>query len=423
MSKPIIKKLENGLRVVYVPFPGIDSLSVRLMGRAGSLWETPEELGVAHYIEHLLFDGTVKFPNPDDLRGLIENGGGYINGYTSNSEVCYIVKTVPTEIENSFLYLSQLSMHSLLREEDIEKQRTVIIQEYNNSLDNPVTNFWLNTQKHVFAEGSRLQQPNIGIHKTLESMSKDQLKNYYKSNYTADNFVLSICGDGIEKQAFEMAEKYFNPMVNGKLNEYTTKHYIDEPTIYTEKNEKVQQATIHIVYQAPNDYEDRYYPTTYVDRILGTGLMSRLFREIRQKRGLAYRASTGYYVSPYYGYLAHIAQVEPKNIDKVLKLIKIEVEKLAKDGITDEEYNRAKKALKSRHIFNNESPEKRAGTQGGLVLEGHEDETYESLLKKLMAVTKEDVNNIAKKIYSHHPKVCVLSNKITDEQISNAWNS
>lgn len=423
MSESTIKTLKNGLRVVYVPFPGIDSLSVRLGGRAGSLWETPEDLGVAHYIEHLLFDGTEKFPNPDDLRGLIENGGGYINGYTAPSQVWYIVKTIPLEIEKSFLYLSQLSMHSLLRQEDIDKQRTVIIQEYNTRLDNPVANFWLNTQKHIFADGSRLQQPNIGIHKTLESMSKQQLESYYKNNYSANNFVLSICGDGIENQVFEMAEKYFGTMESGKLNEYTTNHYIDEQKVYTEENEKVQQATISVAYQAPNDYEDGCYPTTYIDRILGTGLMSRLFREIRQKRGLAYRASTSHYASPYHGQLTHIAQVEPKNIDKVIKLLRVEIEKLVKDGITDEEYNRAKKAIKSAYIFENESPEKRAGTRGGLVLEGHADETYESLLKKLMTVTKEDVNNIAKEIYAHHPKLCVLSNKITNEQVLNAWNS
>ncbi|MFC1756271.1 M16 family metallopeptidase [Patescibacteria group bacterium] len=422
-EEPIIKTLENGLRVVYVPFKGSDSVSFRLIGRAGSMWESPEELGIAHYIEHLLFDGTKKYPTTEKLTSLIENGGGYLNAYTGTNAVGYVVKTLKSELEISFDYLSQLSMYPLFEEKEIEKERTIIVQEYKRQLNNPVSNFRLNTHKHIYANGSRLQQPILGTHETLKTINREQILNYYESNYGANNFVLSICGDGVEEEVFQLANKYFNTMNAGALNDYTKDHYIDEHSIYTEVNKEVKQATVSVLYQAPEDYADGFYSTKHLRKIMGGSMLSRLAKEIREKRGLAYVVSARYNAAVDFGTLEHMAQVEPKNVEEVIKVIRDEINKIAKEGITQEEFDRAQKSLNSAFVFNNEVPEKRADIQGNFVLEGHKDETYESHLQKIMAVTLEEVNEVAKEIYSHHPKFSVLSNNITDEQVLNAWNS
>ncbi len=208
IALPVIKTLKNGLRVVYVPFEGVDSITFRMVGRAGGLWEKSEEYGIAHFIEHLAFDGTEKYPDPDDFRGLIENIGGSLNAYTTYEEVNYQVKVVKEEMERAFEFLSQQVIHPLFRKEDIEKQRTVITQELNMYMDDPVANFQISSQKHIFSKGSRLQEPLIGTNKTLKTIDQGQIKNYFARNYLADNFVLSVCGSNAKDDIYKHASKY-----------------------------------------------------------------------------------------------------------------------------------------------------------------------------------------------------------------------
>ena len=421
-EKPTIKTLENGLRVVYVPFEGIDSVNFRLVGRAGGLWEKPEEYGVAHYIEHLAFDGTEKYPNPDVFRGLVEDNGGFLYAHTGFFEVNYQVKIIKEEMEKAFDFLSQQVMHPLFREEDMEKQRTVIMQEYTTHLDNPLHNFDLNSQKHIFAPGSRFQEPLIGNVETLQKINRDVIKSYFDKNYVGDNFILAICGSGIEKECFDLATKYFSDMGSGEKNEYTFGHYVDESRVYTENNSEIKQATVSISYPAPASFADDSYPVKYLNAVLGGSFMSRLFREIRQNRGLAYYVQSLYDSNISFGTLEAIAQVEPKNIDEVIKLIKTEIIKISEKGITQQEFDRTKKGITSAFTFGNEDPGKRASAEGNIVLAGRKGETYSTIFDKHMAVTLEDVNRVAKEVFSHHPKFRVLSNKITDQQILNAWN-
>ena len=420
---PVIKTLKNGLKVVYIPFPGIDSATFNLIGKAGGVWEKQEEYGIAHFIEHLAFDGTEKYPNPDDLRGLIENVGGLLNAYTSEFEVNYYVKVLGTELERAFEMQSQQIMHPLFRNEDIEKQRSVITQEYHMYRDSPVENFYLNSDERLYAKGSRLRNPLIGTLDTLKIINRDMIRDYFRRNYNSSNFVLCVCGNGLEKDVFELAEKYFGSLQEGEKNSYAAEHYVDEHMFYAEKNIKVQQATLSVVYPAAEIYTKAYYAGKIVSNIIGGGFLSRFFREIRQKHGLAYNVRCEYLSFLPFGLFNHEAQVDPKNIEKVLMLMKIEIDKLVKEGITQAEYDRTRKIITSRFVFNNESPEKRAYIQGKLVLEGKKNETYETQLNKLMDVKLEDVNKAAKEIYSHHPKFRILSNIPLNEQVLNAWQS
>jgi len=420
---PVIKTLKNGLKVVYVPFPGTDSATFNFIGRAGGAWEKPKELGIAHFIEHLAFDGTEKYPDADDLRGLIEDVGGFLNAYTDNFEVNYITKVLGTDIERAFDFLSQQSLYPLFKQEDIEKQRSVITQEENMYRDSPVENFLLNSDEHIYAQGNRLQQPLIGTPETLKSISRDMIKKYYQGNYNADNFVLSVCGNNIEKEVFELAEKYFGALPEGQKNSYEADYYVDEHMFYSEENKKVQQATISVIYSAAKRYTKDFYIEKFVSQVIGGGMLSRFFREIRQKHGLAYFVGCRNTAYVPFGIFDHIAQVDPKNIEKVLKLMKTEIDKLVKEGITQEEYDRTRKIVASSFVFDSESPQKRAYIQGRLVLEDKEDETYQSQLNKMLDVKLEEVNQAAKEIYSHHPKFRILSNNPLDEQVLNAWQS
>jgi predicted Zn-dependent peptidase len=420
---PIIKTLENGLRVVYTPFPNIDSVTFRLMGRAGFLCETPKEYVLANFLEHMAFEGTKKYPKSDDLIGLVKNVGGKLNANTGDYYVTYETKVLTQDAAKAFDLLSQQVMYPLLRKKDIEKQRTIITQEYHMYRDNPIHNFHINSNLHFYNRGSRFQYPIIGTLEVINELDRNAFQKYFTKNYSANNFVLSVCGGDIEDQVFKLAKTYFGEFKSGSKAKYTYSHISDTPALYTESNEKIKQATISIVFLAPEIYSDEFYASRYVSNIIGGGFLSRLFLKIRQEHGLAYRAGCRYYASVPYGTFDHYAQVDPVNIEKVLLMIKTEIERMANEGITKDEYNRSKKEIDAFFSFRNESPAARAKGQGRLVLEDQEGETLESMKNKLLSVTMNQINKTAQHIYEHHPKIRVLSNKITDQQISDAWQS
>ena len=420
---PIIKTLNNRLRIIYTPFPGVDSVSLKLIGRVGGIWEKPDELGAAHYVEHLVFDGTKKYESTQELNSLIEDAGGNFNGGTDFYEVNYIVKLLKEDVEKGFDFLSQLVCHPLFKKSDVDKERGIIIQEYTNSLDEPVSNFMMNSQKYVFPQGHRLSEPLIGNISTLSKISRQQLVDYHQNNYTTDNFVLSVCGDDVKESVFQLAEQYFGGMKTGQMNNYLGYEETGSLVNYVENNENIQQATISIGFPADVKYGRNFFITKYIQQIFGGSFTSRLFDEIRQKRGLAYYASSVYQAYPAYGMFENLAQVEPKNVTEVIKLISTEVKKMCQKGVTEREYNRTKKMIQSYFVFSNEEPEARADLNGLLILEGHEKENIHTIKEKYLAVTINEINEVARELFEQNPKICVLSNHLTRSEVENAWQS
>ncbi|MFC1722170.1 M16 family metallopeptidase [Patescibacteria group bacterium] len=422
MQERVVHTLENGFKVVHIPFENIESATFRLFGRAGSLWETDDSLGAAHFLEHVVFEGTKKYPDPDKLKRVVLDVGGSTNAYTSFNQVSFVAKTLKSDMENAFDLLSQLVIDPLINQKEVSKHKKIITQELNRRLDNPLNKFMLNSEKIIFPKGHRRQKPILGTFESIDKTTSSMLKNYLKNNYTANNFVLGVCADVPTKMVTTFAEKYFSEMKKGKQNDFKIITDTNELEVYCEKNKNIIQSTVIINFFAPIQYEKESYPSEYLSTIMGKGFISRINTEIREKRGLAYVTGANYSDANDFGMFNMYAQIDEKNFSKVMAIFKKEIKKVVEKGITKEEFERTRKQIMANFVFSNERPKKRAGINTGLILDGKDKEDYDSLLQKYKNVTIEDVNSIAHKIFKKKPKIKVLSKNIQKEIVIDIWN-
>ena len=322
MSERTIKKLKNGLRIVHVPFDNIDSATFRLYGRAGSLWEEEKiNYGAAHYLEHVVFEGTQKYSSAEKLRRVIEDIGGNFNAFTSFDRVGYIAKTLKGDVEKGLDFLSQIVMYPLISEKSVNKHKGIITQELKSKLDNPVLKFILNSEKILYPKDHRRVVPVIGTLESINNISSDTLKNYLNKNYTAENFVLGICINEKSENVFDLAEKYFGNMKKGAKNEYKPLKGNGSLKIYNENNKEINQATLTFEFYAPRKHQKDSYATVFLEEILGGSSISRINTEIREKRGLAYSVGTGYHDDNDLGLFSVYAQIDEKNHQEVINLL------------------------------------------------------------------------------------------------------
>lgn len=416
-----VNTLENGLKVVHVPFPGIDSAFVDVSGLAGSLWEDEHELGSAHFMEHMVFTGTKKYPSIRELRALISDIGAFSNGFTSFSGMTFFAKTLRKDMEFAFDYLSQLVLFPLIKDEDIVKQKGVISQELSRRLDNPVNNFYFNAHQNImFQNNHRRSIPVLGTHKSINSISKDTLVKFHSHNFNANNFALTVCANVSKDIVIDLAKKYFSPMKSGHKNTFPECEIQKGLKIYSENSQKIKQSTIAIYFDAYEDFTPKSYNLGLISVVLGGDYNSRLMTEIRHKRGLAYTVSSKYRKFMDLGLIEISTQIDQKKVLETLKIIKKEINKIKAEKITEEEYAMVKNKIAAKYVFNNESSSKRTELYSDIVLSDKK-EDYDSLLEKSLNVTREEGQEAAQETFSQEPKICVLSPNLTEEEIRKAW--
>ncbi len=423
MENVIIKQLNNGLKVVYLPFPGIDSVTLRLFGRAGSMWENLDQMGIAHFVEHMVFEGSNKYPKAEKLSKVVSDVGGKTNGFTSEDIVGYTVKLLKSDVEKGFEYLAEVVLHPLIKDEDVEKQREIISQEIKTHRDVPVRRFFEDSRQILFPKNHRLGWSIAGTLDSVAKITRKQIIDFKNTNYNAGNFVLGICGDLDEKEVEKLAKRYFSKMPSGKLNKYTEVKKSNELKAYAEARSDIQQSTVSLSFGAYDTFSKKKYAAKVMSRILGTGDLSRLFIEIRQKRALAYDAGSYYAAEVNYGLVDLYAQIDEKNIWKVLDIMNRQIELLKTKPVSTSEYTRAKKHIISNFVFNQEKPGNVADFYTELVLMDKATETYESVLANYQAVTKEDIMTVANEIFSTKPKIRVLSNTIKEQDVLDYWKN
>ena len=419
IQTPQTKTLKNGLRIIHVPFPNLHSVSLKLMGRAGSSWEGLNETGVAHFLEHLSFEGTQKYPSYDKLQGLLNDVGGQHNGYTSENMVAYLAKVLNEDLEKGLDYLSQILIHPLIKQKDVEKHREIITQEILMYEDKPVSKFFMDALKYIYPAGSRLQIPVIGTMDFVKKATSEDIANFRLKHYFAKNFILGIGSSLNSDEVFNKSEKFFEEMESGEQENYLPIELSKAKIVYTQKNDKVQQTTVSIGFEGYNVYNKRKYAKNILADILGGNDLSRLFTKIRQELGLAYYVGCETSSVPSYGSIAVLVQLDRKNLETVLGIIKDELKQISKNDVTDEEFNRSKKSVAASFAFDQENVENQVNLYTKIALEGREEESYDSILQNYLDVTKEDIKSTANELFSQNPKILVLSNQVANEDVEN----
>lgn len=395
-----LNKLENGIRVFTVPMENLESAALTVWVGVGSRYETDENAGISHFIEHIVYKGTKKRPTPLDVSYAIDAIGSEANAGTSREWTSFYIKARSGVLQEAFDILSDVVLHPLLKEEWIELEKGVIVEEINRKEDDPSDKVGENFVNTMF-KGNPLARDIAGYPKTVKNMTQKDILNYIKSHYDAGNILLTVSGGIDEEEVLHLAEKYFGEVKEGdrqQVERYENDH--DKPRLHFE-NKDTEQTHFYLGFLGNSRSHDKRYAESVLSTIMGRGFSSRLFMEIREKRGLAY--SIGSSVNRYQdtGVYATYAGTDTKKTEEAIKVVLDQSYGIAskKYPIADNELSKAKEYLKGRIALALEDTLAVNNYFGLRALFLEDIEVPQDLFDKIDGVSEEDVIESANEIF------------------------
>lgn len=414
---PIVKTLPNGLRFVMIHMDAVESVTVEAFVRAGSRDEDPIKAGLAHYLEHMVFKGTSLYPSPSAVSTAADSVGAEINAGTGKERTGYYLKVSTEHTELAFKIVSQLVFDPLLRLPDIKRELGVIKQEiamYNDLPTHKVSSIY---DELMFGETS-LAWDIAGYTDTVEKITREDMVMFLDRFYKPSNMVLAVAGKfQAEREIMELAERWFG---GGGVRVLSEVRSIRPPrgtslrglngtpsTSVTRTEERVklfpkQTEQAHLILGVrgrPLGSPDRYKELV-LSAILGGGMSSRLFTEIREKRGLAYyvRSDVDHYTDM--GHFSTRAGVKVEKVEEAIQVILKEVGKIRERGeIGEEELKKAKEYVKGKLVLNLEETDSVADFFGEMELLEGKITTLEDIKAGIDKVTIQDVQLLAADLF------------------------
>lgn len=393
--------LNNRLRVITVPMPSLESVTVSIWAKTGSRNETSKNNGISHFLEHMFFKGTKNRPTAKQIAEEIDQIGGVQNAGTSKEYTQYYIKCRADRIEVAFDLLSDMTLNSLLAREEIEREKGTIIEEIRMYEDTPMISIG-EVFESVIYEGNSLGMNIAGTEKTVSEMKRSDFVDYRSNFYTPENMILTIAGGVTEKQTLELAEKYFSKLIKSTtkpaFNKFTARQV--EPKIKLH-NKKKEQTHVILGFLADGKNYKGKYAQTILSAILGGGMSSRMFTEVRERRGLAYsiRTSMDRYIDS--GYIGTYAGLDTKRAVEAVKVMLEEHHKIlnSKFLVSNAELLKAKEFLKGHLALSLEDTSDVSSFFGDQELFSDKVLTPEEVFKKIDKVTMDEVNFEAKRLF------------------------
>ncbi len=388
--------LENGLRIVTEKLDGVNSVSVGVMIQNGSRNESEKLNGISHFIEHMFFKGTYK-RTAKEIAEEIENVGGQINAFTSKETTCYYIKTLSTHLDISLDVLSDMLLNSKFDENDIEKEKGVVIEEINMSEDSP-EDVLDNIHSKASFEDNSLAYPILGTIDKIKNLKRKDIINFINEKYTPYNSVISICGKFDEKEIINLVERFFGKW---KSKEIYRPIYegtdIKKNSVFLKK--EIEQLHINLGLQGLPFGDDRGYALVLLNNILGGGASSILFQKVREELGLCYVIYS--YIQPFQnaGLINIYVGLSKEYADKALEVIKRELKKFAEDGITEEQLRINKEKIKANYILGLESTSSKMFANAKSLLLRNKIRTEEEVIEKIDNISKDDIDYVLKNCF------------------------
>jgi len=401
LSKTI---LPSGLRIVTEEVSTSRSAAVGIWANVGSRDEGKTVAGASHFLEHLLFKGT-KTRTALEISSSIEAVGGEMNAFTGQEYTCFYARVIDSDLPLAVDVVTDLITSSTFTADDVDSERKVVLSEIAVRDDDPsdyIHELYLDT----YYGDSPVGRSILGTVESINKMPRNSIYNYYKKHYQPENLVVSVAGNVKHKKVVKMVEEALSK--DGFLDVPNNKHEVRAATpIKTPGlgevgliDRKTEQA--HILYGFPGlaRSDDRRFALSVLSSAIGGGMASRLFQEIREKRGLAY--TTYAYPQQFAGTgtLAFYAGCRTEKAEEVIKLMRDISESVAQHGLTDEEISRAKGAVTGGLILGQEDTGSRMSRIGKSELVYGEIMSFDDILNKVRSVTPEQVHQLARDLFS-----------------------
>ncbi len=388
--------LPNGLVVITETMEHVRSVSVGIWVRSGSRREVPAENGLAHFLEHMVFKGTER-RSAEHIAREMDSVGGMLDAFTSKEQICFNAKVLDEHLPIAFDVLADLVLRPKLDSEDVRKERQVVLEEIKMDLDNPEY-----VLHDVFTRGfwpdHSLGRPILGIPETVRHFDGEGLRRRFKSWFAPDHILVTASGNIAHEQVLELVEKEF-----GHLKPLGTREEDPVPStaapIHLETKRDLEQ--VHLCVGVPSlpIAHERRFAVAVLNNLLGGGMSSRLFQNIREKQGLAYAVFSE--LTPYSdaGMLSVYAGTAMETIDKVLDLTIAEFRAMKESPVSEEELLRAKNHLKGSLMLSLESTSARMSNLARQELYFHRFSSLDEILASIEAVTREEVQSLAREFF------------------------
>lgn len=415
-----IATLPNGLRIVTTPMPSTQAVSVNLFVGVGSRSEPQRLNGITHFLEHMVFKGTERRPDAVMIAQEIEGAGGTLNAYTNKEFTCYWNIVPYDRFETALDVAADMLLHSKLEEAEIVREATVVQQELKRNHDNPGA--WAGRLIGTSVYGEQPPGWDVGgTGELVAQMHRDDFIEHITAWYRPSNIVLSVAGNVSHERVVAQAEPLFRDMKAGPLPEIVPYDpTITGPRVETDSRD-IDQCSLYL--GAPifgRDDPDRFALRVFND-VLGAGMSSRLFREVRERRGLAYSVGSGY------GYLADAgvftisAGVNREHVVDTIKVCMDEAMRLTDEPVPEEELRKAKDHNIGRFRLSNETAHSVAQRHGELLLTKGEIESIDSVVQQINAVTVDEVLAVGRRILQPQSFHCaVVGPHLNDDEIATA---
>ncbi len=389
----IYKELQNGIRVFAENVPYAESVSLGVWVGNGSRYEKLEENGMSHFIEHMVFKGTMT-KSAKDIALMMDSVGGHLNAFTTRECTCFYAKILSEHTEVAMDILSDMLFNPLFSSDDMDLERRVVLEEIAMYEDSPEDMVY-----DIFSEAvwgnTPMGRTILGTPETLAKITPDSMRKYMEDHYTSKSIVISVAGK-IEDSLFDDLEQYFG---SRKLSDRAV---VCEPATYKPQNvclnHDFEQVQLVAGFNGIDIYDERVYSLLVFNNIFGSGMSSRLFQNIREKYGLVYSIGAGHSAYLDTGTFDILAATTSENVEKVAELTAKEIRAVKSQPFTDEEIERAKVQLKGNYILSSEGISSRMQAIGRAGLLERPLRTRDEILEKINSVDRESIAEITEAV-------------------------
>ncbi len=397
-----ISQLSNGLRVVTDTMTDIDSVTMGVWVKVGARYEPLRINGISHLLEHMAFKGT-KSRTAIQIAEQIEDVGGFMNAYTSREVTAYHVKMLKEDFELGAEIIADILLNSTFPEEELEKEKGVIIQEIKRSQDDPYDVVFDNYQSITY-KNQPLGRSILGPIENIQKMQRQDIFDYMNNGYTAPRMVFSVCGNITHEEVMKTAERLFSGLSSENKATFEAASYTAGSSKETKDNEQVN---LVLGFEGYNYKHPDYYTASVLSSILGGGMSSRLFQEIREKRGLVYSIYAFSSSNSDTGTFGVYAGTGPDEVKELIPVCCDELKKITQ-SVADEEIKRAKARVKSSILMGREESERRCDKNASHLLMFDRIIPKEETMENYNKVTEADLKRVAAEIFSSEPSIAAV---------------
>jgi len=395
MQHSEVKKtvLENGLTIVSEHSPAFRSIALGIWIKMGSRFETADEKGMAHFIEHMLFKGT-KTRSALQIASSLENLGGNLNAFTGKEETCFYIHTLDSHLKIGVEVLADMICSSLFRAKDIEMEKQVVLEEINAVKDTPDEYIFDIFQEKIFPD-QPLGFPILGNPENVESFDRSKLIDFWKKHYQPHNIVISVAGNVQHDSLVDLVKFNFN--FSNNADNITMLPAQVAQNVHFTLREPLNQAHICIGKGAISYYDESRFDLIALNTYLGGGLSSRLFQVLREELGFVYSV---YSFLDFYkdtGVVGFYLGTDLKNKEKAIKELFTELEKVSSQKLPDDKIDNLKEQIKGSFFLSMESTFKRMARLAKNEIYFNKFISVDELAKSINAITPDSINSAASK--------------------------